>query len=138
MTPALSAQQCKQQISQGCTNTYVPTEEEVERARIYLQERFTKSSSISPVAEPCKKLYVRSNFKCMSHEERERVIKVAQQLYANGFMAEIAEIHAKCWPAWHTTFEGLVGHRILGLKLEQAMREIDPDITLPYWVNKVL
>ena len=74
----------------------------------------------------------------MSHEERERVIKVAQQLYANGFMAEIAEIHAKCWPAWHTTSEGLMGHRILGLKLEQGMREIDPDITLPYWVNKVL
>ena len=130
-------EQCAQQIRQGCTNDYVHTDQEIEQARLYIQERFIKSSPVKPVAEPCKKLHVRRNFKCMSHEERERVVKVAQQLYANGFMDEIAEIHAKCWPAWHTTMQTLSGHRYIGVKLEQAMRQIDPDITLPYWVSFV-
>ena len=131
---AQNVNECTEQVHQGCLNKYVPTEAEIERARIYIQDKFNKESAYPPTIAPCPKLYVRRNFKCMSHEERIKVINVIKQLYTNGFMWELAQIHAKCFVPWHKSSEGIVGHRWIITKLELAMREIDPDITLPYWV----
>ena len=131
---AKTKEECRKQIHLGCTNTYQATDEEVEKARIYIQENMMKKASYPPSLPPCPKLYVRRNFKCLTHEERVRVIEVIQKLYEKGFMWELAEIHAKCWVPWHKSVEALNGHRWLAHKLEMAMIEIDPDVTLPYWV----
>ena len=50
-------------------------------------------------------------------------------------MSRLAHIHANCWVPWHKSAETLPGHRWLTTQIELAMREIDPDITLPYWVK---
>ena len=69
----------------------------------------------------------------MSHSERLRVIQVFQTLYANGFMSELAQIHARCWVPWHKSMEAVISHRMLQNRLERAMLSIDPQVTLPYW-----
>ena len=128
---------CGQKVHQGCLNDYRPTDAEVENARIYIQERFMKSPS-PPKAKPCAKLTVKKNFKCMTEEERDRLINVLKKLYANGFMWKMAEIHSKCWVSWHKSLEGPIGHRWFAHEMEMAIQEIDPDITVPYWVFFIL
>ena len=125
--------QCADTVRQGCLNPYNPTEEEVERARVYLQKR-AYESKYPPNAPPCPKLYVRRNFKCMSHEERLHVIDVAKKVYENGVIKKITDAHANCWTPYHKSFEGIIGHRWIGHAVEHAMREIDPDFAMPYWV----
>ena len=73
----------------------------------------------------------------MSDEERLHVIYVAKNLHENGVIKEITDIHAKCWTPYHKSFEGIIGHQWIAQKIEQAMREIDKNITLPYWVKFV-
>ena len=46
----------------------------------------------------------------------------------------LAEINRKWWPIWHKTGEFLASHRWLNNYLEEAMRAIDPTVTLPYSV----
>ena len=127
--------ECAELIHRGCTDTYEPIDEDVEEARIYIQETMLKKAAYPPTLPPCPKLYVRRNFKCLTHEERVRVIEVIQKLYENGFMWELAEIHAKCWVPGHKSVEGAMSHRYLAHLLEMEMMKIDENVTLPYWVS---
>ena len=126
---------CAELIHRGCTDTYELTDDDVDDARIYTQENMLKKAAYPLSLPPCPKLYVRRNFKCLTHEERVRVIEVIQELYENGFMWKLAEIHAKCWVPGHKSVEGAMSHRYLAHLFEMEMRNINPEVTLPYWVR---
>ena len=129
--------ECAELINKGCPDNYQATDEDIEEARIYIQENMLKNAAFPPSLPPCPKLYVRKNFKCLTQEERVRVIEVIQKLHEKGFMWELAEIHAKCWVPGHKSVEGAMSHRYLAHLLEMEMMKIDPGVTLPYWVRLI-
>jgi hypothetical protein len=57
------------------------TEEEIENARIYIQEKFTKTF---PERQPCSQLHVRKDVKCLTKNEMHDFVAIMKQLYANG------------------------------------------------------
>ena len=71
----------------------------------------------------------------MTDSERMAFIGAVRQLYANGVMAELADIHYGYWPAAHKTADVVPFHRKINLELEKRLMGIDPNITLPYWVS---
>src|SRR5262249_33461289 len=54
-------------------------------------------------------------------------------LISNGTFGPLVEIHGDPAHLPHTTQRFLPWHRIYLLKLEQALRAIHPDVSLPYW-----
>src|ERR1700733_3831016 len=90
---------------------------------------------IKPNIPACPQLHIRKDFKCMTHTERMAFIGAVRQLYANGVMAELADIHYGYWPAGHKTGDVAPFHRKINLELEKRLMAMDPSITLPYWVR---
>ena len=60
-----------------------------------------------------------------------------KRLYETGVVQRLTDFHYKYWPAWHKTTEFVTSHRWMEIQLEKAMREIDPNIALPYWETAV-
>ncbi len=128
--------ECYNRIHRECNHEMSFTEQEIENARLYIQNRFLTEPKIKPVRPACQKLYVRKDFKCLTHEEKIDVIEVFKQLYRNGVMDRLTWIHTNYWPATHKFAEAYIWHRWFINVLEKEMRKIKPHITLPYWVFK--
>ena len=71
----------------------------------------------------------------MTDSERMAFIGAVRQLYANGVMAELADIHYGYWPAAHKAADLMPFHRKVTLELEKHLMRIDSNLTLPYWVR---
>jgi hypothetical protein len=91
-------------------------------------------ASVKPVKPPCKKLYVRKDFKCLTHKEKKHVINLFKRMYEKGVMDKFAEIHERYWSSAHKSSEAIMWHRWFTNEMEKEMRKIDPDFALPYWV----
>jgi len=130
----LGLNECDNRIHRECNHDINFTEEEIENARLYIQDKFLSEPKIKPVRPACKKLHIRKDFKCLTHEERIDVIEVFKQLYRNGVMDRLTWIHSRYWPGTHKFAEAMIWHRWLLNEIEKEMRKIKPDITLPYWV----
>jgi tyrosinase len=123
-------QECENKIYRRCNHESQFTDEEINIAGEYVQQRYAITNPKKP---PCSKFHVRKNIKCLTESERKKFIAVFQKLYDNGFIDEITKIHSTNWPAVHKFTDAVIWHRWILNELEKKMREIDPTVTLPYW-----
>ncbi len=72
--------ECYERIYRKCTQDTDFTDKELENVRLYVQKRFLTEPQIKPVKPACDNLYVKKDFKCMTHEERMSVINVFKEL----------------------------------------------------------
>ena len=128
-----SKEKCIQRIYRDCNHPKHFTEEELENVRQFLNYSFTVLADIKPDKPLCPKLHVRQDWKCLTHQQRRRVVDVWEEMYKRGDVQNLTDIHVKYWPAWHKTPEFLPGHRWLNFEFEKIMQSIDPGVTLPYW-----
>ena len=77
---------------------------------------------------------MRRDFKCLTHNERLEFINAYLEVYKSGLIDTLTEQHWKYWGATHKTSEAIPFHRIMYLRLEQALMRVNPNVTLPYWV----
>ncbi|CAG2108515.1 unnamed protein product [Medioppia subpectinata] len=105
----------------------------VERARLYLIDRFTTNADIKPSKPPCVQLKLRRDFKCMSEEERQKFVDIIRRLYLDRSMDMLGDIHARHWGTVHKSAEFSPFHRYIIYKLEEKIATIDPTVTVPYW-----
>ena len=94
-----------------------------------------RKADFPPTQPPCKRLSVRKDIKCMTESEITEFVRVIRQLYLNGVMDRIADVHQKYWPETHKAAEFAPFHRWINHELEKEMRKICPGITLPYYVS---
>lgn len=126
---------CIQSIYHNCPLNPDITDEEVEKARIYIQKRFMNLADFRPVRPPCKKLHVRRNFKCLTEEERQEVMNAFKALLDNGVVGKLAALHWKYWGEIHKFGEFIPWHRWFVNEFEKKLRKVNPNVTLPYWVS---
>ena len=121
---------CEQKIYRECHHATSFTEEELENVRLFLQKKFSKTR---PIGEPCKRLHVRKDIKCLSEEEFQDFVAVIKEMHGSGFMDRMTLIHHNSWPAVHKYGVGLPWHRWFIMLFEKEMLRINPKVTLPYW-----
>jgi tyrosinase len=76
--------------------------------------------------------YERKDQASLTPTERERFLCAFNVLNSNGTLGALVDIHAEPHQMHHT-LRFLPWHRVFLLKLEQALRALHPDVTLPYW-----
>lgn len=128
---------CQQRIYEKCSHRSQFTEQEMESVRQYLIKRFTEDADVKPIRAPCQKLYVRKDFKCLTDLERHKFLNVLKKIYSEGLIGELTEIHRKNWNRVHQYSDFQPFHRHIINVLEQRIMEIEPGMTVPYWVNKL-
>ena len=128
-----SDEECVKRIYRDCNHPKHFTEEELENVRQFLNYSFTVLADIKPDKPLCPKLHVRQDWKCLSQQQRRRVVDVWEVMYKKGDVQRLTDLHVKTWPAWHKTAEFLPGHRWFANNFEQLMQQIDPGVTLPYY-----
>ena len=132
-TPVPSDEECVQRIYEKCNYPTVFTEEQLENVRQFLNYSFTVLADIKPDKPLCPKLHVRHDWKCLTEQQKTRVINVWKQMYERGDVQRLADLHVKHWPAWHKGPEILPSHRWFTNEFERIMLSIDSYTTLPYW-----
>ena len=121
---------CEYELYHKCRQATTFTDEEVENVRLFLQQKFSKTH---PIGEPCKRLHVRRDIKCLSDEEFGDFVAVVKQMYESGFMDRMTAIHHGIWPMVHKYDMGNPWHRWFVMVFEKEMLRINPKVTLPYW-----
>ncbi len=76
--------------------------------------------------------YQRRDQASLSETQRERFLCALNVLIANGTYGQLVDAHAGMYMQ-HTNDRLLPWHRIFLLQLEQALRAIHPDVSIPYW-----
>ena len=76
--------------------------------------------------------YQRRDQATLTDTQRERFLCALNVLIANGTYGQLVDVHAGMYMQ-HTNDRLLPWHRIFLLQLEQALRAIHPDVSLPYW-----
>ncbi|CAJ0581447.1 unnamed protein product, partial [Mesorhabditis spiculigera] len=79
---------------------------------------------------------VRKEWRMLSEAERMAYVRAFLEITNNGKYKELSEIHhqmATVSPGAHSGPAFLPWHRELTKRLEIALREVDPSVTLPYW-----
>ena len=127
-------EKCVKSIYQNCYKRRDFSDQEIENARVFIQERYLSLKEHRPSKPACHKLHVRRDFKCLTHEERLQLLRVINALYDNGVMAKMAEIHWRYWGQIHKFVAFIPWHRWFLNEFEKQMKLIDPEVTLPYWV----
>ncbi len=72
---------CMRKIFRDCNHESSFTEQEIENARKYIQDRFWKTKPEKP---PCSRLRIRKDVKCLPKKELNDFIYVFKQLYKTG------------------------------------------------------
>ncbi|VDN51144.1 unnamed protein product [Dracunculus medinensis] len=91
-------------------------------------------SCILPNGSPLKKA-VRKEYRLLSDDERRRFHWALRQLKQNGEYDKMARIHAEASTSGgaHSGPAFLPWHREFMKRMEIAIRQIDPELSLPYW-----
>jgi len=76
--------------------------------------------------------YQRRDQASLSEHERSRFLCALNVLIANGTYGALVDVHAQMHMQ-HSNDRLLPWHRIFLLQLEQALRAIHPDVSIPYW-----
>jgi len=76
--------------------------------------------------------YQRRDQAALSQQQRSRFLCALDTLIANGTYGQLVAVHAQNHQM-HGTLRFLPWHRVYLLQLENALRTIHPDVTLPYW-----
>lgn len=127
---SFDSEECIKRVHMDCNHENSFTYEEIENARIYLQNRFSKTN---PRRRPCRQLRVRKDIKCLSKSELNDLIDVFKKLYENGVFDKFTHIHATHWSATHKFGDALNWHRWFINEMEKEMLKINPFVSMPYW-----
>ncbi|KAH3708433.1 putative tyrosinase-like protein tyr-3 [Dreissena polymorpha] len=76
---------------------------------------------------------VRRDIRVLNVTERRKVFRAFDVLYKTGVMARFGRAH---WTEVHRKHGGagfLPWHRVFTAALEEMLREVDPEVSLPYW-----
>ncbi len=76
--------------------------------------------------------YQRRDQASLSPEEQQRFLCALNLLIASGTYGKLVDVHAEMHMQ-HTSDRLLPWHRIFLLQLEQAIRALHPDVSIPYW-----
>ncbi len=83
---------------------------------------------------------VRKNQKEMTNDEQESFKAAYTALINSGFMTPHVGIHSNMTHRMHGSMSGPIGfqrflpwHRVYLHRLEEALRQVDPNLALPYW-----
>jgi len=76
--------------------------------------------------------YQRKDQASLTPTEQGRFLCALNVLIANGTYGQLVDVHA-AMHMQHTNDRLLPWHRIFLLQLEQALRAIHPDVSIPYW-----
>jgi tyrosinase len=125
-----TSEKCMKKIFRDCNHRHKFSAQEIDNARIYLQSRLAKTN---PTREPCSRLLVRKNIKCLTPKELKKFISAFKKLYSNGVIDRFTEIHATHWPGTHKFAEGIIWHRWFVNELQKEIFKIDSSVTMPYW-----
>ncbi len=126
----LTTEECEDRIFRECNHRSDFSDEEIDNARKYIQQRFAKTN---PRVKPCDKLSVRKNIKCLTTKELNKFIAVFKELYSRGIIDKFTQIHDKHWPSVHKFGEGIIWHRMFSNEMEKEILKIDSSVTMPYW-----
>jgi tyrosinase len=77
-------------------------------------------------------VYERKDQASLSPTEQERFLCALTTLINNGTFGQLVAIHAQMHYQ-HGTQRFLPWHRVFLLMLEQALRSVHPDVSIPYW-----
>ena len=93
----------------------------------------------NPPIPPSPTLTVRRNADQLTQEEQDRYINGIETLISSGVYSDLVGFHAGMH-RMHGSMAGPIGyqrflswHRIYLAKLEEALKQIDPDTFIPYW-----
>ncbi len=85
-------------------------------------------------------IIVRKNQADMTNDEKEGFKAAYTALINTGFMSSHVGIHSNMTHRMHGTSSGPIGfqrflpwHRVYLHRLEEALRQVDPDLFIPYW-----
>jgi tyrosinase len=79
-------------------------------------------------------MYTRKNYRNLTDLERGSFVQALFHVKSTGLVDQFADVHARHFNhAIHRNSHFLPWHRELILRLEHALQEFDPSITLPYW-----
>ena len=132
LNPDPTKKKCEARIFWKCNHDTNFTDKELEIVRQYLNYTFTQLADVKPDKPLCDKILVRQDWKCLTKSQKDRVANTWKQLYADGTIQYLSDLHQKWWPSWHKSPEFLASHRWSNNQLEKAMRSIDPTVTMPY------
>ncbi len=76
--------------------------------------------------------YERRDQASLSPEEQQRFLCALNLLIGSGTYGKLVDVHAEMHMQ-HTSDRLLPWHRIFLLQLEQAIRALHPDVSIPYW-----
>jgi tyrosinase len=76
--------------------------------------------------------YLRKDQATLTPHEQQRFLCALNVLIANGTYGQLVDVHAEMHMQ-HTNDRLLPWHRIFLLQLENALRLIHPDVSIPYW-----
>ncbi len=77
--------------------------------------------------------YDRKDQANLSDTERGRFLCAVNTLIQNGTFGQLVAVHADMSHMMHGTQRFLPWHRVYLLQLENALRSIHPDVSIPYW-----
>lgn len=95
----------------------------------------------STVSAACSTIHVRKDWRNLTETERQRYIDAQQTLWKQDiddkglsrYERDYVAFHRQYTPEAHLVPTFLPWHRRFLRDYEQALREIDPEINLPYW-----
>lgn len=91
--------------------------------------------AVAATALACHELRVRREVRSLSAAEWARVAAVWSAMQRQGVFDRISYIHTTYFPFIHDLAQFLPWHRWLIFEFESIMRQIDPDVVLPYWAS---
>ncbi|XP_052212357.1 putative tyrosinase-like protein tyr-3 [Dreissena polymorpha] len=76
---------------------------------------------------------VRRDIRVLNITERQKVFRAFDDLYKTGVMARFGRVHGSEIYRKHSGAGFLPWHRVFTTALEEKLREVDPEVSLPYW-----
>lgn len=79
----------------------------------------------------------RQEYRTLTPTERQRFHDALNKLYEDGSMRAFARLHARAFPAHHGGPSVLPWNRVFLVVFEEALRQVDPTVSLPFWDSTI-
>ena len=86
-------------------------------------------------SQRCSEVRIRRNIASYSSQEVQSLIDALQLMYENRDLENLARIHTNNFGPIHDNPQFLPWHRFFVWDFENRLRQINPSLTVPYWVS---
>ncbi|ORX95341.1 Di-copper centre-containing protein [Basidiobolus meristosporus CBS 931.73] len=97
------------------------------------QAKTPASTGKSFTLPKCDLIRARREIRQLSDKERQQFITALQKMKRSGSYERVANIHAQVFELIHNNPMFFPWHRKFLYDFEVAIREVDPEVTIPYW-----